>query len=519
MERFIFQINKYKKLVVIAGFFVFLFTGLNIYKDYGVGWDEEYSRTLTGKVVYDFIANGDAAPYLANTERYHGPLFETILYTAERISGYTDTQQIYYLRHLLTFLLFYVAAICFYFLLQRLFKNTWLSLLGVGMLIISPRIFADIFYNTKDLAFLSFYIFASLSFYFVIKKRTLPYILLHALLCAWAIDVRITAIIIPMLTVAVMLWQDLMIDKEKNYKKLFSQITVFSLATYILMVVFWPVMWLNPVEHFARAFLQMSRYGWNEPVLFMGKTFTGQTLPRYYSLVWMAITIPITILLLTIAGLVLTVIQIVKCRLRFSDQQLQIFSQALLFIAPVSAVVILHSTIYDGWRHLYFTYPGFIVVAIYVLNYTYIKFQNRIFITILSFSIVINLLWCMHFIYTNHPHEMVYFNRIAGTNAGEVGFNYEQDYWGLSYRNGLEHVAHIDSNNQTIVQVSNFAGMANWFILDSVSRQKIIVTEADSNADYFISNYRFANKEYNIGKEVYNVYSDGCKILTVRKMK
>ena len=114
---------------------------------------------------------------------------------------------------------------------------------------------------------------------------------------------------------------------------------------------------------------------------------------------------------------------------------------------------------------------------------------------------------------------MVYFNRIAGTNAGEVGFNYEQDYWGLSYRNGLEYVAHIDSNNQTIVQVSNFAGMANWFILDSVSRQKIIVTEADSNADYFISNYRFANKEYIIGKEVYNVYSDGCKILTVLKMK
>ena len=66
-------------------------------------------------------------------------------------------------------------------------------------MILSPRIFADSFYNNKDLIFLSLFI---ISIYFTvnfINQITYANSFFAALTCAFATDVRIIGIIAPLI--------------------------------------------------------------------------------------------------------------------------------------------------------------------------------------------------------------------------------------------------------------------------------------------------------------------------------
>jgi hypothetical protein len=43
--------------------------------------------------------------------------------------------------------------------------------------------------------------------------------------------------------------------------------------------------------------------------------------------------------------------------------------------------------------------------------------------------------------WTLHPYEYVYFNRLGAGGQAEASTRFETDYWGLSYKEGLEWVA------------------------------------------------------------------------------
>ena len=68
-------------------FAIFFFIGLFSFTDYGLGWDDEWSRTATGYANFNYIFNGDNN-LLTNNEKYHGPFVELILVFAEKISGF-----------------------------------------------------------------------------------------------------------------------------------------------------------------------------------------------------------------------------------------------------------------------------------------------------------------------------------------------------------------------------------------------------------------------------------------------
>ena len=145
-----------RDLPFIIFFVLFLITGLSIYRDYGVSWDEPISRDSNGILNYDFIRTGNPEAVIKGNEKYHGPAFEIALVIAEKIIKPTDFRQTYFLRHLLTFIVFAVSILFFYKLCIKYFKDEWLALTAVAFLVLSPRIFADAFYNSKDLALLSF---------------------------------------------------------------------------------------------------------------------------------------------------------------------------------------------------------------------------------------------------------------------------------------------------------------------------------------------------------------------------
>src|SRR5574341_2101331 len=123
------------------GFFVFYFLlGVFIFRHYGVSWDEPTSRD-NGTIAYQYVTrqNSDLLTY---TDRDYGTAFELPLVVVENATRVTSSQQIYYLRHFLTFLFFFVGVVFFYKIALDRF-DPGIAFLGVIFFVLSPRIFAD----------------------------------------------------------------------------------------------------------------------------------------------------------------------------------------------------------------------------------------------------------------------------------------------------------------------------------------------------------------------------------------
>src|SRR5262245_41619210 len=137
-----------------------LLLGLVLFRDYGLSWDEPCQRYGNGIPNRRFLAHGDRRRLLHSAERYHGPAFELVLAFAEKALGLRDLRAIFWMRHLLTFLVFHAAVVAFYRVLRRRHASRAAGLLGAAFLVLSPRLFAESFYNCKDAVFLSAYVFA-----------------------------------------------------------------------------------------------------------------------------------------------------------------------------------------------------------------------------------------------------------------------------------------------------------------------------------------------------------------------
>lgn len=506
------------KPFTIVFFSIFFIAGIVAYDDFGISWDECYSRDLTGKISTEFIKTLNPAPYLENTEKYHGPLFENFLILAEDISGITDVQHIYLLRHLLTFILFYISCIAFYLIVYQCLQSRWMALAACGMLVLSPRIIADSFYNSKDLPMLSFYIFCMWTLLQVIHHSSYKWIIIHAISCGALIAIRINGIIVPLLTIAVLVykWHAYKIHIHRLLKMMF----IYTAGVLAAVILCWPILWLNPIEHFALAFLEMVRYHWSETVLFNNSIYKAQDLPWYYLPWWIIISTPPLFLLLACIGMVYTSKLIFEKKLSFNRDELSIVTLHSMFILPVSAVITLQSVIYDGWRHMYFVYPSLIMMATFGLEQLLHLFKKQgLAKASLMLALASTYMAMVIFNLKNHPHQMVYFNLLANIRQQEAPFEYEMDYWGLSYRKGLEYIADTDSRNEIKIAVANQPGINNWNLLSLQDRRRMQVSDTLTQFDYYLTNYRFINSKPEGMTEVYVVKSDGIHILGVYKKR
>ena len=154
-------------------FLLILAVGLIVYDDYGIPYDDVQERRTT-LVNLKYILRS-AAPSLSLPaelesaqdllqwdDRYYGVAAQLPTAIVEYIFGFSFSwRRIFMLRHFWTFLQFFTALIFFFLILRRRFRSTFLAMAGVLCLWLSPRIFADAFYNIKDIPFLSWVIIAS----------------------------------------------------------------------------------------------------------------------------------------------------------------------------------------------------------------------------------------------------------------------------------------------------------------------------------------------------------------------
>jgi hypothetical protein len=261
-------------------------------------------------------------------------------------------------------------------------------------------------------------------------------------------------------------------------------------------VAMWIWLWADPVSNLLEAFTNMARFRWGGSVLYLGHHVPGSEVPWHYVPVWIAITTPPLYLALFVIGAVAIFWRLVIRGLILwkDEEELQdLFFLGLVFL-PVAAVIALHSVLYGGWRHLYFIYPAFLLVAVrgWTALWQAVSTSRllRGCLTLVA-SIVLGhtALWMVR----AHPLQNVYFSVLAG---GDLKSRFDVDYWGLANRKALEYILLNDSSPVIwVAAASNTPLELTIDILKPAERKRLRRADEQHPPRYIIDNYYHSFKK------------------------
>jgi hypothetical protein len=159
----------------------------------------------------------------------------------------------------------------------------------------------------------------------------------------------------------------------------------------------------------------------------------------------------------------------------------------LIFFFTIFLVIELDSTLYGGWRHLYFIYPCFIFIAIRGLELFYNKFSFK-YLIFFIFPFLINTgFWMVK----NHPFQYVFFNNLIVKDINNL---FELDYWGVSNKHSLKHILNYDSDNKIKLYVASSSPYVfSLEMFDKHSKKRIEFVNNLTDADYLVTNHYYQN--------------------------
>lgn len=489
-------IKTFLKKNYIGSLLLFLFVTIAIFsfEDYGIAWDEPAQRNI-GLVNMAYIL-GSNDRLMTFVDNDHGSGFEITLVLFERIFKLNESSTIYSFRHLISHLLFLMGCFCFFLLINNLFNNQILAAFGFLILVLHPVIYGHSFFNSKDIPLLSMLLICLLFAQLAFTNKEKKYFFMLGFLCAFVVNIRILGIIFPLI-ILFLLFTDYFLAELDKKKSQIQFVLVFSITFIFSLYLTWPYLWPNPIGNFILVFQKMANYNRNELMLFNGSFISWKNPPWYYIPTWVFITTPIIYITLFFIGLSITgkkfisyIIQNIQIRhwdiriLRSVNKKLTISAFIVLF-GSLFMIIVLKSTLYDSWRHMFFIYPFIVFFIIIALNFifNYSKYGRIIFIIV--FSLYLGTI-AIHII-SYYPNYHVYFNELQTRKSQELRKKWELDYWAVSGKQALEYIA----NNDTSLNIKiSFVGMHrhNLLMLNQNDRARIEIDP--KNAKYLITNYR-----------------------------
>jgi len=507
--------------------------GVLLFRDYGVSWDESVEHYY-GVVNIKYIAKrfhlaasaGQPMPDLATyPDRDHGPAFDILVPIISRLFT-SDTPRAYMLtRHLLIYSAFVLGVWSLYCLGRNRFNSWRFGLAGALALVLSPRLFAEGFYNGKDIVFLTLFALGMLFLTQLLERPTVTRAALLGVATGLAIDVRILGLLLVAFTLGMLALELFFRPRAEVPRWRWLAVGgVYLIAATVCTVAGWPYLWDAPLTNFWDAFQRLSRYPWLMSNFYLGQFVAGDQLPWHYAPVWILITTPLPYTCACVAGLVAWVStwwQAGWVGLRSRENRLDLLFVGWL-LGPILLVIVLRSVLYDGWRHLYFVYPALLLLALRGIYALCQAGQQRR--TWRRVGIAAAVLASLEVGRTAvrmvlmHPHQQVYFSFLPPTMAERY---FERDYWGLAYYQGLEWILAHEAKKHILISAPNPDPIDNNVLkLPEAQRQRIQFSPRHANQyQYFISGYRWHPQSYrdSVGQEVYSIRADGVKILSVFK--
>jgi len=506
--------TKTSKRITFLLFSSFFLIGMFTFRDYGISIDEEFHRS-SGFYWLNYILSFTAFEDLKNLVNikindikgftlqlpqdhpYYGVVFDLPLAFLEVIFKIEDPQNIFYFKHFSNFFLFFVSSIFFYKLLLNRFSNYYISLFGTLFFILSPRIYGSSFFNNKDIVFLSLVIIALYYCFKCFDKESYKNFFIFSIFAALSTSQRILGIFLP---VTFIIFFFLSFSENKKSSEYVLKIFFFCIFYFLFLVLFWPLLWGDPINNFILTFKYFSDHPLKLKMLFDGLYIDSNFLPHNYIFVWILISTPILYIILFVFGY----FQILKrFFLRFLNIKDNTFYYDLwrgvnekkdLFIlfsitSIISYLIFFNVVIYTGWRQIYFINTFLIYIAIYSIHIININLKSKLRKKIGLAFLSLYLIFIIFKMIVYHPYQNLYFNIFFNKSAHQ---KFEVDYWGLAGKKSLEDILFMEKDKNIIkVGVASYLPLERSIkLLDKKDRKRIkVIGQEFQSADYLYTNF------------------------------
>lgn len=444
--------NDAKLHFIIAGIIIFIFL-LILAKNTGINADDRYHVPYTKTFVAYYTSFGKDTTYrqIPMDEFWKARnMFDMVNYGAGKLIGadagtpnkigtkynpdyvYADLSY-HHLRHYLLAILSFIGIV-FAGLTGAKMRNYHFGIGVMAFLCISPCFIGHAAMNPRDMPFFTYSTIAVYFMYlFLLEFPKVSWKNMIGIMIGvgLALNVRnggfLTFAYFGFFSFGIWAYHLFFLkDKNVNTKDLFIKGCVAFFGAYIIGLFFWPYGQTDPVYvPIFEDLLQTSKFPITLKQLFDGKLIDSGSLPWYYQSKLLLITTPIVILIGFFAFFVL----FLKNK-KLVEPKLVL---ATLFCAffPVLYIIEVDANVHTGWRHVIFSYPYMVIMALLGWEYIMQLFANTKAKNAIIGLIVVGSLFPAMYIASNMKHCYVYFNEIVGGNKGAFG-NYEMDYWSVS---------------------------------------------------------------------------------------
>ena len=473
-------------LVALA---LFLLAGLAVLDDYGVSTDEGIQRIIA-EYNLDYVLRADAGALesgrLLRSDVFYGVAFEAPLMLAERALGLQDTRDIYLLRRLLIHLFFLIGGLFAYLLARRLFGSPAIAVAAMLLFLLSPRLYAHSFFNSKDMPFFVTFMITLFAAHRAFRRNTIWSFALLGLSVGVLANLRIMGIVLFAAVPALRALDLLSASGWREERRTLLTTSVFALAGALAVYATMPYLWADPVARSVAWWMTNSNHPTVLTELFGGDLIITSEAPVSYLPVWFSITNSPAVLLLGVAG-ALTVcawgaarpLRLVRnTRLRFLGLI------AACFIASVLAVVLLKPNIYNGWRQMYFLHAPFSLLAAFGLQWLASALRRKRLRAAIYGAAAIGAAGTLASMILTHPHQQVYFNVFVDRTTPErLRTQYEMDHWSAAGLDGLRLL--LRDRPTGTISISDGAIRKNtWLLPDSDARR---VIKSDDLTGFYVA--------------------------------
>ncbi len=466
--------------------------GLIVARDYGISWDEKAMYVL-GEEAYNFVFHHGAYPTNIGI-RYHGAWFEIIQHAAEVMLGMTYARDIFIMRHMLDYVFYWAGLVAMYALALRTFKSRGWALLASLFLFLSPRLFGHAFINARDIPTMALFIVKMLTLVYFLERPTWRRAILLGIASGLLMAIRVGGLFVP-LYVLIFTGLRMLDDRREEGRidwKHYAWLMAAYACTFVLVTIaVWPLLWMNPLGNFVDAMVNMSTAQSQSGGFYMGQ-MVFNNLPWHWIPVNIVTKTPLLYSVLFLAGTAALLGALWKRPADALGDKRTLLLLFLWFLLPPLVIVVLQGHLFDEWRHIYFIYPAYVLIAVFGLRALWegagrlaTATRQLVARSVIAGACAASVLLTVWWMAVNHPLEYVYFSIPSRWVEGYFAL----DYWGVSYRQGFEWILAHDPGERITVQVRSSPGWENLNILTQEQRRRLVVLGNSAITKYVLDNY------------------------------
>ena len=473
-------------LIVCA---LFLLVGLDTAGDYGLLYDEQPQIVIATANLNYIRGQAESLEQLPYPFFLYGVAFELPLLLAQQALGwdalaFEDYHYIHRLRLTLTHLFVVLGGFFCYRLAYRLFDNRLLAILALLFYLLHPRLYAHSFINSKDLPFVSMLMIALYLLERAFRRDTLGAFALLGVAVGLLTNLRIMGLMLLAAPLA-MRGLDLFYARTGPERKhILLTGGMFALAAALTLYAVTPYAWTNPGDYLTASLALSVDHPVVLPQLFQGAVILSDAIPPHYAATWFGITTPPLILLLGGGGIAAVVaLGLARSGAVFRNNRLRFYLLLLAcFLLPPLAAALLGSNQYEGWRHFYFVYGPFVLLAAGGLQWLAAALSRRRLwpaglygLTGLALGLILLQMAQIH------PLQHIYFNFLVDRTTPErLRTQYEMDRWRLARRAAVDYLRQSHPGEALSLRADPWA----MKILPPAARRQVQITSGGRNADY-----------------------------------